>query len=497
MAYDFEREQYLEKPLPSDTEAERCLLGAVLLDNNMFSVIEGLDEGVFYAPLHRKVFKAMKQVKGRIDPITITAVFRKEGTLGQTGGMAVITNLTYGLPHFSKESLKDYILSVTETYISRELTKVSNITTSEALSEAFDAEELLNRAEERISRLHGILNGHTARRAKGFYSLAEMRPEFEQHLTDLHHRNLTYVRTGMEEVDSQLEGGGLQYTGLYYLAGPPKLGKTVLGFSWAEFIAMTQEATVLGVSAEMHRIQMFKRSYSRYTGIPYWMMRPGFYGEQYEQALKNLDDFVKTPLKISDNISNVIDIRKYCLKEQDKAPKDRPVKFVVIDYQQLISLTGIANPDRRAAETGQVSRQFKALAKEMEVPILAISTLSTDYIKEQREPSMFDFAWSGDLKYDVEAAFFLHDPLMFEKRDSDSLKPKVRDIKLILDANRGGTTNPVPLKFIGENMTFMTEAEYEKNIRATMNDAESPTIKPQGEGRLFEQVNDDELWNES
>src|SRR5215211_6767593 len=152
---EFSREQFLEKPLPSSAESERVILGGILLDNQLISqAIEVLDADDFYSPLHRKIFRAMTNLfeRGeRIDPILIGEELKKEGSIDSIGGVATITNLTYGLPHFS--DIFDYTKVVKDKSIVRNLIKVCNQITSEALAEEEDAAEVLDNAEKMIFAL--------------------------------------------------------------------------------------------------------------------------------------------------------------------------------------------------------------------------------------------------------------------------------------------------------------------------------------------------------
>src|SRR5215204_378637 len=143
------REQYLEKPLPSSAESERVILGAILLDNQLITqAIEKLSPDDFYSPLHRRIFKAMTALferSERIDPILIGEELKKDGSIESIGGVAAITNLTYGLPHFT--DVKDYIRVVKEKSTMRSLIRACNEITSEALEEEEDAQTILDRAE--------------------------------------------------------------------------------------------------------------------------------------------------------------------------------------------------------------------------------------------------------------------------------------------------------------------------------------------------------------
>lgn len=222
MAYDETREQFLEKPLPSSPESERVILGAILLDNSLISqAIEQIKQEDFYSPLHRRVFKAMSALfeRGdRIDPILIGEELKKEGNLENIGGVATITNLTYGLPHFS--NIEHYAKIVKDKAIVRNLIKVCNQITSEALSEEEDAEVVLDHAEQAIFALAD------ARTRQGF---AHIRPVAETVLAKVQEfarresHALTGLPTGFRDLDTMTSG--LQPNDLIIIAARPSMGK--------------------------------------------------------------------------------------------------------------------------------------------------------------------------------------------------------------------------------------------------------------------------------
>ncbi len=216
------REQYLEKPLPSSPESERVILGAILLDNTLISqAIEALKEEDFYSPLHRRVFRAMSSLFERgnkIDPILIGEELKKEGQLENIGGIATITNLTYGLPHFS--NIETYTKVVHDKSVTRNLIKVCNQITSEALSEEEDAEVILENAERAIFAL-------ADERAKQGFShikpIAEVVLAKVQEFAKRDSHALTGLSTGFRDLDTMTSG--FQRSDLIIVAARPSMGK--------------------------------------------------------------------------------------------------------------------------------------------------------------------------------------------------------------------------------------------------------------------------------
>ncbi|MEZ5425924.1 MAG: replicative DNA helicase [Pyrinomonadaceae bacterium] len=219
---EFEREQFLNKPLPSSSESERALLGAILLDNQLITqAVEVLEPEDFYSPLHRRVFKAMIslfETSQKIDPILIGEELKKDGAVESIGGVATITNLTYGLPHFS--DIRDYVKVVKDKSITRNLIKVCNQITAEALAEEDDAEMILDHAEQMIFALAD------EKTRQGF---AHVRPVAEDVLAKVQEyakrdsHALTGLATGFRELDEMTSG--LQRSDLIIIAARPSMGK--------------------------------------------------------------------------------------------------------------------------------------------------------------------------------------------------------------------------------------------------------------------------------
>jgi len=216
------REQYLEKPLPSSAESERVILGAILLDNQLITqAIEQLSPDDFYSPLHRRIYKAMTALferSERIDPILIGEELKKDGSIDSIGGVASITNLTYGLPHFS--DILDYAKVVKDKSIVRNLIKVCNQITSEALAEEEDAKDVLDHAEQMI---FALADERTRQGFSHIQPIAESVLAKVQEYAKRETHALTGLSTGFRDLDEKTSG--LQKTDLIIIAARPSMGK--------------------------------------------------------------------------------------------------------------------------------------------------------------------------------------------------------------------------------------------------------------------------------
>ena len=503
--YEQETSVFLNKPLPSDPQAERSLIAGVFLDNDVFDKIEDTDPEAYYSPNNKRIFLAMKACRGRgevLDPITVGNELKAQDQLDAIGGVGHLTNYTYGMPHLSDRGVQDWLKIVMDKFVAREAIKRINEATYALLDESENVGEIILKADAALIREYSRLKSSRMTKRKGFYSLADMKNEFKAQLEDYHYNRVKVVKTGMDDIDDKLGGGGLQKGGFYLLSAPPKIGKTSLVLDWGQDASFNQGFTVLAASAEMHRLQYMRRMYAKHIGVKYWHFRPGMYGDSYERAIKDLDEFVKNPFRITDNLHTVEDIKFYCRREVDLAPKEKPVGLIIIDYLQLFSLSEIMDYKRRAAEVGTVSREFKMLATELEVPILAISTMNRESMRVVTEkdgtrkvlrPTMYGLKESGNLEYDAEGVFFL-----FDEQDipgSEYKRGPIADIEFIIDVQRDGPSAIIPMKLMGEYMNFMTATEFNAKFRADTSKEQNQIIeRPLLQQRQAAQDTDDEIW---
>jgi replicative DNA helicase len=271
---EFEREQFLNKPLPSSAESERALLGAVLLDNQLFTqAAEVLVPEDFYSPLHRRVFKAMTALfesSQRIDPILIGEELKKDGSIDSLGGVATITNLTFGLPHFS--DIQDYVRIVKEKSITRNLIKVCNQITAEALAEEEDAEVILDHAEQMIFALAD------EKTRQGFSHIRPVAEEVLAKVQEFAKRDshaLTGLATGFRDLDEMTSG--LQRSDLIIIAARPSMGK-----------CLTADSEIVEANGKISTIKkIFKRKNAKLLTLK----------ENFKFELTGVSDFIDDGIK--------------------------------------------------------------------------------------------------------------------------------------------------------------------------------------------------------
>jgi replicative DNA helicase len=451
---DFTREQYLEKPLPSSPESERVILGAILLDNQLISqAIEKLSPEDFYSPLYRRIYRAMLSLfeqSERIDPILIGEELKKEGSIESIGGIAAITNLTYGLPHFS--DLFDYSKVVKDKAIVRNLIKVCNQITSEALAEEEDAEDILDHAEQMIFALAD------ERAKQGF---AHVKPIAETVLAKVQEyakretHALTGLATGFRDLDEKTSG--LQSTDLIIVAARPSMGKTALCLTLAQNAAILEQAVVAVFSLEMSKEQLVMRMLSSEAKVDAHRFRTGYLTrDEWGRLAEAIGTLSEAHIFIDDTPGiSVLEMRA---KTRRLAAEQKRLDLVVVDYLQLMS--GSKRSESRQQEVSQISRELKALAKELNVPIVALSQLSrAPEARNPPKPMMSDLRESGSIEQDADVVAFIY--------REDYYKPTEENAgiaELLIAKQRNGPTGTVRLAFLKEFTRFENYyGEYNSN----------------------------------
>jgi replicative DNA helicase len=441
---EFSREQYLEKPLPSSAESERVILGAILLDNQLIAqAIENLSSDDFYAPFHRRVFKSMTALfeRGeRIDPILIGEELKKDGSIDAIGGIATITNLTYGLPHFS--DILDYLKVVKDKSMVRNLIKVCNQITSEALAEEDDAVMILDHAEQMIFALAD------ERTRQGF---SHVRPVAESVLAKVQEyakresHALTGLATGFRDLDEKTSG--LQKTDLIIVAARPSMGKTALCLTLAQNAAILENAVVAVFSLEMSKEQLVMRMLSSEAKVDAHRFRTGYLTrEEWGRLAQSIGTLSDAKIFIDDTPGiSVLEMRA---KTRRLFSEQKKLDLVVVDYLQLMS--GSRRTESRQQEVSQISRELKGLAKELNVPIVALSQLSrAPEARNPPKPMMSDLRESGSIEQDADVVAFIY--------REDYYKPTEENAglaEILIAKQRNGPTGTVRLAFLKEFTRF-------------------------------------------
>ena len=446
---EFAREQYLERPLPSSEESERVILGAILLDNALISqAVEQLKPEDFYSPRNRRIYNAMITLfekSERLDLILIGEELKKEGQLESIGGVAAITNLTYGLPHFS--NIHDYAKVVRDKSIVRNLIKVCNLITSEALAEEEDARDILDHAEQLIFALADERN------REGF---AHIKPVVEnvlhkvQEFAKRESHALTGLATGFRDLDQMTSG--LQPSDLIIIAARPSMGKTALCLTLAQNAAIQENATIALFSLEMSKEQLVMRMLSSEARVDAHRFRTGYLSrEEWGRLAGSIGTLSETNLFIDDTPGiSVLEMRA---KARRLFAEQKKLDLIIVDYMQLMS--GSKRTESRQQEVSQISRELKGLAKELNVPLIALSQLSrAPEARNPPKPMLSDLRESGSIEQDADVVAFIYREEYYAK-DPENLEDDKKNVaEILISKQRNGPTGTVKLAFLKEFTRF-------------------------------------------
>ncbi len=444
------RDRSFERSLPNSSEAERAILGAVVLDNGLISqAIELLTPDDFYVPSHRRIFSAMIGLfehGAEINPILIGEELKKENALETVGGISFITNLTYGLPHST--NIIHYAKVVRGKSLLRRLIKTASKITNEALEEEEEAGIILDHAE------HAIFELADERIRQGFTHVEPVARALLDKIQEMEGRQvvLTGLTTGFVELDEKTSG--LQRSDLIILAARPSMGKTSFALMLAENAAIETGAVVGIFSLEMSKESLVMRMLCSQGNIDAQRFRNGFLSRtEWAQIAKSLGTLADTKIFLDDTPGiTVLEMRAKCRR---LAAEQKRLDLIIVDYLQLMS--GGKRTESRQQEVSQISRELKALAKEMNVPLVALSQLSrAPEARADHRPQLSDLRESGALEQDADLVAFLYREEAYKTPDERQAMPEDRKniAELILAKQRNGPTGTVELRFVPSSMRF-------------------------------------------
>lgn len=445
------REQSLERALPNSAEAERAILGGVVLDNGLISqAIELLRPEDFYVPSHRRIFLAMIALferGGEINPILIGEELKKENALESVGGISFITNLTYGLPHST--NIVHYAKVVRGKSMLRQLVKASNKITQEALEQEDEPEIILDHAEQAIFQLAD------ERIRQGFIHVKPVAEQLLEKIQEMEGRAavLTGLTTGFADLDKMTSG--LQRQDLIIVAARPSMGKTSFALMLAENAAIHAGAVVGIFSLEMSKEALVMRLLCSQGNIDAQRFRNGFLSRpEWAQIAKSLGILADSKIFLDDTAGiSVLEMRA---KTRRLAAEQKKLDLIIVDYLQL--MTGSAKRfESRQQEVSQISRELKALAKEMNVPVVALSQLSrAPESRSDHRPQLADLRESGALEQDADVVAFIYREEQYKTPEERNNLPEDQKnvAELIVAKQRNGPTGSVDLRFTPSSMRF-------------------------------------------
>ncbi|MGC9343008.1 MAG: replicative DNA helicase [Bacteroidales bacterium] len=441
---------------PQAVDLEETVLGAIMIERDaVIAVLDILKPESFYKESHQKIYRAIVDIsmaEKPIDILTVTEELKKKGELEEVGGAAYITQLTGRVA--SAAHLEFHARIVAQKYIQRELIRVSSDIQGKAFDESIDVDELLDFSEQ---QLFEIAEGNIKKETSKINSLIK---EAIHQIEEASKRedSLSGVPSGFTRLDRMTSGW--QPSDLVIVAARPSMGKTAFVLSMARNMAVEHKRPVAVFSLEMASIQLVNRLIVAETELPSDRIRNGrlerWEWEQLDYKIKNL---VEAPIYIDDTPAiSVFELRAKCRRLKNLYD----VEVIVIDYLQL--MTGPPETKgNREQEVSSISRSLKGIAKELNVPIIALSQLnrSVETRSGSKRPQLSDLRESGAIEQDADLVLFIHRPEKYGM-DVDEEGNSVRGLAEILVAkHRNGAVGDIHLKFREEFAKFSDLEEVE------------------------------------
>ncbi len=433
---------------PNVTEIEKAVLGACLIQRDAFSEIaESISANCFYAQAHTDIFQAIAELSAigqAVDDLTVVEQLKKNNRLESCGGAHYVTTLSSFV--VSSAHIKHHCRLILESFMKRELIRIGAELTATAYENGADAFELLSQAEAALYNVRNRVEH------KNYKDILTVMVETIKHLESIRHRDthLTGVTSGFSELDRVT--CGWQPTDLIILAARPSVGKTAFALNLARNAA---KAVPVGFfSLEMSDRQLVQRVLSAESGILLWNLRNGKMGDDQMRQLhaKGIQSIASTKIFIDDTPN--IKLSELKAKAKRMVNKDK-VGIILVDYLQLIRTNG-RHGGRKDLEIGEISSELKGLAKELNVPIIALSQLSRDVEKRgANEPKLSDLRESGAIEQDADMVMFLWRPSEAEIMDNAELA-EFCNVKI--EKHRNGTLE----KFLGKFTKEIQKWDYLK-----------------------------------
>ena len=427
----------LEKLPPQATEAERAVLGGILLDPEAAPrAVEVVLPEAFYHPVHARIYRAMIALFTRHEPIdvmTLSEEMRKSGDLESAGGIAFLAELVDSVP--SAANIEHYAKIVLDKHILRQLIGASTDIARECYRAETDAGSILDEAEQKIFRVS------ESRASAGFSHIKDIVKETFGEIERVHEtrESITGLSTGFIDLDKYT--AGFHPGDMVVIAGRPSMGKTSLALNIAQHVGLTEKKPVAIFSLEMSKELLVTRLLCSEAHVDSQKVRRGFTSaKDIERLTSAVGLFSESPIYIDDTPAiTTLDLRARARRL--KSEKD--IAIIVVDYLQLARTSD--RIENRQQEISSISRSMKALAKELSVPVIALSQLSraVEARGGDKKPMLSDLRESGAIEQDADLVLFLYRPEIYHKDDPD-LDGKA---ELIIGKQRNGPTGTVDLIF--------------------------------------------------
>ena len=458
---------------PQSVDLEEAVLGAMMLEKDALTeVIEILQPAVFYKESHQLIFAAIQKLFADTEPVdilTVTDALRKSGDLEAAGGPYYITMLTNRVA--SAANIEFHAHIILQKYIQRELIRISSDVIKDAYEDTTDVFDLLDKAE---SNLFKISENSLRRTSRTMQSLVK---EAVQEIAAgrKHEGHLKGVGSGFSELDRVT--GGWQKADLVILASRPGMGKTAFALTMARNASVNFRKPVAVFSLEMSAVQLVTRLISSETGINAEKLKKGNLDEiEWQHLHAKITSLIDAPIYIDDTPAlTIFELR--AKSRRLKAQHD--IELIILDYLQLMQ-GGAEHKGNREQEISSISRSLKALSKELDVPIIALSQLSREVEKRggTKKPILSDLRESGSIEQDADMVLFIYRPEYYKIETDEKGESTSGLAEISIAKNRNGATKDIKLRFIAKYAKF---ADYEDE--SEVSDTITPNVSFDGQVR--------------
>ena len=436
---------------PQAVDVEKVVLGALMIDKDAFSVVsEILRPETFYEPNHQKIYNAVQTLNMNempVDIMTVTNELQKEGTLEDVGGAPYVVDLA---AHVASSAHIEYHAKILQQkFMARELISFASVVETKAFDATVDVDDLMQEAEGSLFEL-------SQKNMRQDYT--QIDPVIRQAVDILQKASanssgLTGIASGFTKLDDITSGW--QKSDLVIIAGRPAMGKTSFALSIAKNIAVDYRNPVAFFSLEMNNVQLVDRLISNVCEIEGKKIMNGQLArDEWERLDKNLAKLTGSPIYIDDTPGmSIFELRT----KARRLVREKDVKVIMIDYMQLMNASG-SRFQNRQEEVSTISRSLKGLAKELDIPIIALSQLNrsveTRDKAEGKRPQLSDLRESGAIEQDADMVLFVHRPEyyhLYEDEKGNDLRGKAQ---IIIAKHRKGATGDVLLAFQGQYTRF-------------------------------------------
>jgi len=433
---------------PQALDLEEAVLGAMLIDNRAVSqVVDILSPQSFYKEAHQRIYETIQTLFGESEPVdllTVSNALRKQGQLESVGGDHYLARLSERVSSSAHSEFHARI--IVEKHIQRELIRIGSEIAEDAFDETTDVLELLDRSE---SRLFEVTNGNIK---KNYETAESLLMQAIKRIEEIGQKSgFSGVPSGFASVDQIT--GGWQFSDLVIIAARPSMGKTAFVMSMARNMAVEHNRAVAVFSLEMSSVQLITRLISSETGIQSEKLRKGNLSKDEWVRLQNqVKGLEKAKLYIDDTPAlSIFDLRAKCRR----LVSERKVEVVIIDYLQLMTAGASKPGGNREQEISQISRSLKSIAKELNIPVIALSQLSREVEKRNtKRPILSDLRESGAIEQDADIVSFIYRPEYYKLETWEDGSPCMGEAELMIAKHRNGSVENVRLRFDGEMARF-------------------------------------------